>query len=238
MELSLIVGAAILAGIIQGVTGFGSGIVLMMVLPMMFALPQSAGISSAICICLCAQMVYMYRKYVNFKKIILPSILYLIVCSIAIRFSTIVDQVLMKKVFGIFLIVLAIYYLFINKNNDRKKIGIALSIFCIVVSALCDGLFGIGGPLMVMYFLSTTHNTHEYLVTIQTFLCINCVYNTIFRICNGILLPEHLLYIGIGIIGIIIGGFIANKLVDKLDGVLIRKLIYIMIGISGIINII
>jgi hypothetical protein len=238
MELSLIVGAAILAGIIQGVTGFGSGIVLMMVLPMMFTLPQSAGISSAICICLCVQMVYMYRKYVDFKKIILPALLYIVVCSISIRFSTVVDQAIMKKVFGVFLLVLAIYYLFIYKEGTRKKLGLGLSLFCIVASAMCDGLFGIGGPLMVLYFLSTTHTTHEYLGTIQTFFCINCIYNTIFRIANGILTVNHLLYIGIGIIGIIIGGFIGNKIVDKLDGMMLKKLTYIMIGISGIMNLI
>ena len=40
---------AVLAGIVQGITGFGSGIVIMMILPMFFALPQSAGISTAIC---------------------------------------------------------------------------------------------------------------------------------------------------------------------------------------------
>jgi hypothetical protein len=238
MELAFIIGTAFIAGIIQGVTGFGSSLVLMMVLPMMFALPQSAGISTAICICLNAQMLFMYRKHVDLKKIIPPAILYIAVCSVVIRFSTTVNQAMMKKVFGLFLIVLAIYYLFINKDGERKKIGLALSLFCIVVSATCDGLFGIGGPLMVMYFLSTTHNTHEYLGTIQTFFCINCVYNTLFRIYNGILLPEHLKYIGIGMVGIFIGGFIANKIVDKLDGVMLRKLIYIMIAISGIINII
>ena len=237
MELAII-GAAVLAGIVQGVTGFGSGIVLMMVLPMFFPLPQSAGLSTAICLFLNAMMVYTYRKHINFKKIIPPAMLYMIVCSITIRFSTAINQIVMKKIFGIFLIMLAVYYLFINKSNERKKLSFLTSLFCIIVSAVCDGLFGIGGPLMVLYFLSQTHHTHEYLGTIQTFFLMNCIYNTFFRIINGILLPEHLLYIGVGMVAIVIGGMIAKKLVDKMDGVLIRKLTYVMIGISGIVNLI
>lgn len=236
MEMITILLITIIAGIIQGVTGFGSGIIMMMVLPMLFALPQSAGISSAIGIFLNLSMVYAYRKYINIKKIVLPAILYIVVCSIAIYFSTMVNQVIMKKVFGIFLVVLAIYYLFIQKEGKKKKLTLAISICCIVISAICDGLFGIGGPLMVLYFLAQTHNTHEYLGTIQTFFFINCSYNTCFRIANGILKVEHLAIIGVGVIGIILGGLIGNKIVDKLDGVWIRKLTYLMIGVSGLIN--
>lgn len=231
--------SACIAGIVQGITGFGAGIVMMMILPMILGnIPQSAGVSTAICVILSAQMVYLYRKHVDIKKVILPSILYILICSISMYFSTMIDQNLMKKVFGTFLLLLAIYYLFINKNNERKKLSLALSLFCIIVSAACDGLFGVGGPLMVLYFLSTTHNTHQYLGTIQAFFTINCFYNTCFRIYRGIILPEHLIYIAVGMVCIVIGGYIANKIVDKLDGVLVRKLTYIMIGISGLINII
>ena len=229
---------AIGAGVVQGITGFGSGIVMMMILPMFFSLPQSAGISTAICMFLNISMVYTYRKSVNFKKVIIPSLCFLLICSTTIYFSTMFDQVLMKKILGIFFIVLSIYYLFINKSNDRKKLSLSVTVLFILISAICDGLFGIGGPLMVIYFLSQTHNTHEYLGIIQSFFLVNCIYNTGFRIMNGILLPEHLMLIGIGAISIMIGGMIARKVVDKLDGMVIRKLTYIMIGISGIINLI
>lgn len=237
MEI-IIMFTACLAGIVQGVTGFGSGIVLMMMLPMYFALAQSAGISTAICIFLNITMVYTYRKSINFKKILPPAILYIAICSCTIYLSTSIDQVLIKKIFGIFLMILSIYYLFIQKNNEKKKLSLFISLICIVVSAICDGLFGIGGPLMVLYFLAQTDNTYEYLGTIQTFFLINCIYNTIFRIYRGILLIEHLPLILMGVFGIIIGGLIANKIVNKLDGMMIKKLTYVMIGISGLINII
>ena len=61
--------AAVVAGIVQGVTGFGAGIVMMMILPSLFNnIPQSAGVSTAICSILCIQMAYMYRKHIDIKK--------------------------------------------------------------------------------------------------------------------------------------------------------------------------
>ncbi|MCD7950835.1 MAG: sulfite exporter TauE/SafE family protein [Erysipelotrichaceae bacterium] len=231
----MILGIALLAGLVQGVTGFGGSIVMMMVFPYLFALLQAAGISTAICTFLNLIMVINYQKYINIKKIIPPAILYIMVCSITITLATTVNQTLMKKVFGVFLIILAIYYLFIDKG-ERKKLSLIVSIICIVVSAMCDGLFGIGGPLMVLYFLSQTHNTHEYLGTISLFFMINCIYNTCFRIYNGIISIAHLPYIAIGVVSIMIGGLIATRIVDKLNGAFLRKLTYIMIGISGIVN--
>ncbi|MCR5469218.1 MAG: sulfite exporter TauE/SafE family protein, partial [Lachnospiraceae bacterium] len=84
------------------------------------------------------------------------------------------------------LMILAVYYLFFNKTGDKKKMRLSVCAICIVVSAVCDGLFGICGPLMVLYFLSVTESTYEYLGTLQLFFTINSVYNTIFRFAKGI----------------------------------------------------
>lgn len=229
---------ALAAGLIQGVTGFGAGIVMMLVLPYLYPLTQSAGISVCVSLFLLLSMVYTYRKYINFKLIPIPSITFLIVITFTIMYSVDLDASLMKKVFGIFLIVLAIYYLFFNKQSSDKPMSKVTAVFCIIISAICDGLFGIGGPLMVLYFMNKTKDHQEYIGTIQTFFMINCLYTTIFRIYKGILLPEHIMIIIIGITGIIIGGLLANKLVNRLDVELVKKLTYIMIGISGISNLI
>ena len=67
---------------------------------------------------------------------------------------------------------------------------------------------------------------------------VNSIYNTAFRFYRGILLPEHFIYIGVGLIGIISGVSLANKIVDRLNANVMRKLIYVMIGVSGVINLI
>lgn len=226
---------AFLGGIVQGVTGFGAGIVMMMVLPVFFLIPQAAGISSTIGLMLCSLMAYRYRKSVNIKKAIFPSALFLIVSSFSAYFSMYVNQVFIKKIFGAFLIALSIYFIFFS-NKEKKPLNLVASLFCIVCSGISDGLFGIGGPLMVLYFLNQTDGTEEYLGTIQTFFLVNSIYMAIFRFVNGIIDSNHLLPIACGMLGIALGQVVASKIVSKIDGQMLRKVTYVTIGVSGIIN--
>ncbi len=237
MMYGVIAFIALCAGILQGVTGFGAGIVMMMVLPSLFPLNQAAGVSCAIAIVLSLSMFWRYRKYIELKKVLWPAILYVAVSGISIVFSTMVNQAVMKKVFGVFLILLSAYYLFFNKAQE-KELNLLVSVIFIAVSGACDGLFGIGGPLMVLFFLGQTHSKEEYLGSIQAVFLVNLVYGTMMRMFNHILTPWHLPYIGIGMACILAGLMIANKIVDRMDGEKIKKITYVVIGISGILNVI
>lgn len=68
-KLLLVLIPAVCAGLIQGVTGFGAGIVMMIFLPMIFPVVTSAGISQSICLVLTFMMFLRYRKYANLKLI-------------------------------------------------------------------------------------------------------------------------------------------------------------------------
>ena len=238
MRFAVIAVTALIAGLVQGVTGFGAGIVLMMALPYFLPVPQSAGVSTGICIVLFVSMIIRYRRAINLKKALLPSVLNIAICTVTISFATGVDQHLAKKILGGFLLLLAVYYLFLSPSGGAKPIPLPARLACIIISAVCDGLFGIGGPLMVVYFLSRTDSKEEYLGTIQAFFLINAVYNTAFRIIRGIILPEHLLLIVIGAAGIVLGALIAGRVVDRLNESILRKLVYGMIGVSGILNLV
>ena len=237
MAFIVIVCLSLIAGIVQGVTGFGAGIVMMMGFPYFFSLPISAAVSSAIGPILSVSMVITYKDHINYKELIVPTIIYNAVSTICIFISTGLDAGLMKKIFGVFMIGLSIYYLFMVKDGDRQKLSTPVGILFTVFSGACSALFGVGGPLMVIYFMGKTHSTHEYLGTLQAFFLIQGVYNTIVRIVTGILTVDLLPAIGIGFVALIVGGILAGKIVQKLDGALIKKITYIFIGISGLLNI-
>ena len=223
-----------IAGLVQGITGFGSGIVMMMVLPMYYAVIQAAGISNAISVFLNGMMAIRYRKHINIKKAIQPSILFLCASTISTYFATYVNQDLIKKEFGLFLIILAFYFIFFNKS--KRSLNLIGSICCVVISGICNGLFGIGGPLMVVYFLNQIHDTEEYLGTIQTFFFIDNLIITIFRFMNGILTFNLIPIVLFGMVGVGLGLILANKVIDKVDDQVIRKITYIMLGVSGVLN--
>ncbi len=236
MIYAILIVLTFLAGLVQGITGFGSCIVIMMVLPHYFPMAQAAGIAVATTLVMGVTMIVQYRKSVHIKEALLPSLLYIVVSSLVIHFSTRIDPAVMKKALGVFLILLSEYYLGFAKTDRGHKLPLIAGVFCIVVSAACDGLFGIGGPLMVIYFLSRTKTLYEYLGTLQLFFLVNNVYNTGFRFFKGILGSQHLIYIAVGMVGIFIGAMAARRIVDKVKTTVLRKLVYCMIGISGMIS--
>lgn len=235
----MIIGITLAAGIVQGVTGFGAGIIMMMVLPYLFEFfPTAAGISTAISFILTIMMFWTYRKHVDMRKLVLPALLYVATNYTVMGLAKYVNQTVMKKTFGVFLLILSIYYLFFNKQSKKKDVSLPLKIIFVMISGACAALFGIGGPLMVIYFLSLTHNTHEYLGNIQAFFLICNIFDIVGRFTNGYINLTHIPYFALGWFGILIGGLIANKLIKVLDGVIVQKCTYVMIGFAGIMNII
>ena len=230
--------APMLAGLVQGVTGFGGGIITMLIFPLFVSIPVGAGITSALGIPLCLSMVIRYRDEVNVKMALLPALLYNVISSLVISYSVYVDQVTIKKIFGVFLILLCLYYLFVSKSVQNRKLSLPLSIVCIAISATCDGLFGIGGPLMAVYFVSASDGKESYIANLQFLFAVTNVVNFFTRISKGFytfdLVPVTLL----GFAGITLGKKFGLKILDRLDLESMKKGVYLFVGLSGILNVI
>ncbi|MDD8049031.1 MAG: sulfite exporter TauE/SafE family protein [Thomasclavelia sp.] len=236
MEIYIIIAfLAILGGLIQGVSGFGAGIVVMSVLPYFLSVTSSAAVSSFMSVFLTAMMAYRYRKYINKNDLLLPALFFVVGGTIAIFFSTSIDTGFMKMILGLFLLVLAVYFYFFS-SKIKLKADIKTMFICGFISGVCDGLFGVGGPLMVLFFLSLTSSKEEYLGTIQAFFFIVCAYNFIFRVYRGIFTIDLLGFGIISVIAVFVGLQIGNKIVDKIDIEMTKKITYILIGVSGLIT--
>lgn len=160
----------------------------------------------------------------------------MIICTLTIMISSYINAFYLKKALGVFLAILTCYNLFFPK--EKQVISKSFACFCIILSAICDGFFGIGGPLMVVYFIAKIKDQKEYLGCIQMFFLINYLYNTGLRIYRGLLVMDYMLIILLGTIGILLGCFVAKKLLLFIDENKIRKFVYFVIGTSGVLNII
>ncbi len=102
---------ALFAGLVQGVTGFGAGILLMMFYPFCFSMVQSSAMCQLLCAVLCISIVWRYRRFVRFRMCILPLVFYFPVYLAAMQAAARLDMDYLKPVLGIFLIALAVYFI-------------------------------------------------------------------------------------------------------------------------------
>ncbi|GEO78617.1 hypothetical protein FD29_GL000781 [Companilactobacillus mindensis DSM 14500] len=227
--------AATMAGFVQGVTGFGSGIVMMIFLPYLLPINQSAGVSTLTMLIANAMVVWRYRKYLKWQKLAIPFGIYIVtaICSLFLSQSLASNH--LKLLLGILLVVLSLYYSLMNiRSITVKNIPIYVMIIFSLISGFFNGMFGIGGPLMALYFLTISDSKENYLASIQTFFLVDTFIMTTLRFSSGILDLSSIKFVLVGIIGAIIGTILANRLVQHLNIKFMTLFIYVFIGVSGL----
>ncbi|AUH38206.1 permease [Lactiplantibacillus plantarum] len=222
----------LLAGLVQGLTGFGAAIVMMIFLPQLFPIAQSAAVAGVIMAASVITLVWRYHQHIHFRQIIVPFIVYASVAAYSVHLGQVLDVQLLRRLLGALLVSLAGYFS-LSKRAANQTYPWWLAGLFMIISGFFNGLFGIGGPLMDLYFLSLADTTADYLGNLQTFFLIDVVYISTVRVLNGILTPVLLPHIMIGMVGAVIGTALAARILSRLPMTTVRHLIYLFIGLSG-----
>lgn len=227
--------SAIAAGIIQTVTGFGAAVFLMLIMPRYFDMVAAPAITSAVTVGLSAALAWKFRRHIQWKNCMFPTIVYLLFSITAISFAKKLDLDHLSFVFGIFLIVLAVYFSVFSERITMKE-NRKTAALCAMISGITSGFFGIGGPLMAAYFISAIKEKESYIGTIQFLFAFTNMINLFTRIANGIFTIDLLPATILGFAGITVGKAVGLRILDKTDPRKIKKLVYAFVGISGILT--
>ena len=237
-NIMLIFVSALVGGAVQALTGFGTGVIMMIGLTMILPLANAGALSGCIQIPLQIAIMITYWKHIRWSMLLKPLPCYLGVSALGIILVTGRDVSGFKLLFGILLIALACYFIVFNGKISVSG-GWKSACICGGSAGLLSGMFGIGGPPMAIYTLAVTNaDKAAYLGTIQTFFFIATSYNTILRFIRGAFLPETLPLAAVGIAAVLIGKKIGTAIVNRIDTYTMSRIVYIFVGISGLIYVI
>lgn len=224
---------AMVAGFVQGLTGFGAVIVMMTIFPFILPIAPAAGIAGLSMLASMVGLTYRYRHEFKLKRVVVPFIIYAAVATWSVHLSSVLDTHVMRVLLGCLLVALCLYFTLFKNAGDRKYPWY-IAVCFMVISGFFNGLLGIVGPLMALYFLSLSTSIPEYTASIQGFFLIDAFYINSVRVANGILDVHDVPYILVGMIAAGIGTILAARVANKLDDQTFRKWIYRFIGLSGI----
>lgn len=228
---------AFLAGMIQGVTGFGAGILLMLFYPFCFSMVQSTFMCQFLCAVLCVSIVWRYRHFVCVRLCVLPLLFYFPVYFIFLRVAIGLNMDGLKPVLGIFLMILAVYFI-VGEGKIQMTAGVKSAFLCAALAGIIDAFFGIGGPTMVIYFMAVLEDKKKYLGTIQLFFMMTNLYGTIMRSFSGQLNPGILLPLAVGAAVLLVGAWAGSRIVDRIDIAKMKTFVYGFIGVAGLITLV
>lgn len=235
-ELMWILIPGIAAGLCQSVMSFGSGVIAMLFYPAVIGMVQSASLMQCISIVTCIWLVVRYRKYINFKIIWLPLLLYFPVYLLVIPIAVNMDMGISSIILGICTLATAVYmFFFSNRITIRPSIASALS--CAVLGGVIDAFFGNGGLPIVVYLLAILRDKKEYIGTAQMYFLVTCSFGTAIRLSKGILTIDLLPYAVLALIALLAGVKAGMYIVDKVDTFQIKRITCVSLALAGIFTI-
>ncbi len=234
--VALVVGA-FFGGFIQPITGFGSALILVLFLSPFYSMTIAPSLAAGISIGLCAPMVWRSRKSIDWRGALFPVAVYTAVNILVIRMLGSFDLKLLTMVFGAFLVVLSVYYLFFAKKVSVKPSRTA-AFLCSAFSGITGGLFSVGGPLMALYFVASTDRRETYVGNLQFLFTVTNIVSALMRAAGGLypasLLPATLL----GTAAIIAGERVGARVSAHVNASNIKTVVYIGVGVSGLLTLV
>lgn len=227
-----------IASLTQRVSGFGFGMLFMTAAPfLMPSYPEATTLSGALAlVCALVTGVEMV-KFVPWKKLAIILITFLVVSFVSIRFVGMIDGKMMKGVLGVVLILLSIYFSFI-RSKIRMKPSVKVQLGMGVFSGVMGGLFAMQGPPAVIYFISCADDKEEYMALTQWYFIISNSYMTVARAVNGYFTPTVGKAWMYGVVAVILGLLVGRRIYRNVPIELIRKIVYILIGVSGLVAVV
>ena len=248
------------ASFVQRTTGFGFGIFIMTMLP--FFLPtygEATTLSGLLAITTSAVIVWRMRNYVTWKRLWLILLTFIVVSTIAIFALARIEDHILKRILGMALIVISIYFaLFSQKiklpttkkaaiEREKSDAGIGSSereqarpkvkvqVGAGTLSGLMGGFFGMQGPPAVLYFIQSEPSKEHYMAMTQTYFLIGNVMMTFVRAYNGFFTTTVLTDYCFGLGGVIIGTTLGAYVFKRIPNRIFRYIVYAYIAISGVI---
>jgi uncharacterized membrane protein YfcA len=177
-----------------------------------------------------------YIKYVTWQRLLPMVAAFVLFSTIAICLLDRIEGQAMRVVLGIMLIIISIYFSFFKdklqkviRPTKRWQLGTGS------VSGIMGGLFGMHGPPVVLYLISSEPDKDHYMGMIQTYAVITNITMVIVRIWNGYVTPAVGMTYLYGLSGLAIGVIAGNWAYRRIPNRLFTYIVYAYICISGII---
>lgn len=235
-EIFIIMIIILIGSFIQGVSGFGFGLFAMGFLPFFFSVKDSALFVMSL-----AVVVSLNILVRNYKKIVFKSIFFLLFASLAGRvlsfyiLNAFGEMDFMKKILGMFLILVVVYLLFNRKEPSKAALERPfIPIVFGLLGGIIGGVFAVGGPFFVFYFLFLFKDKYQYSANLQAVFFVNNSFTLVLHGFNGDFSLDFLLSFVVGVVTVIFGTTLGLKMFDKLPHQVIKKFAMIVVLVASI----
>lgn len=222
------------ASLVQGISGFAFGMVVLMVFPYLFGYTKSLVLAALMATLVMLYNAFLYRRTIDWTWIPKWLLVYIVADLLGVLvLKRVGDHPIWYPLMGVIFILMALYLLW-GQKIIHVKVGLGSMVVLSLLSGLIMGAFGVGGPLMAAFFLEATESKDYYLGTSQLVLGLTLAIDFLLRVFNGMFTVDLVGYTLLGVVSMAAGLYIAKVLVSRMDALTMRKIICVVMLADGV----
>ena len=231
----LILILALCASFVQRTIGFGFGILMMTMLPLLMpSYGEATALSGILAMFTSAAATVSMHRFISWKRMLPVLGVFLIVSTGAIFLLHGINDRIIMIVLGIVLIITSLYFIMLSGRIHIRP-TLPAQIGTGILSGLMGGFFAMQGPPAVLYFLSSEKDKEHYLAMISAYLLTGNLTTTLVRYFNGFLTRDVGIGVLWGIAGVAAGAFLGAKAFRRIPHKVFDYIVYAYIAFSGIV---
>lgn len=232
MNWPVIIAILSCAGLVQGMTGFGFGLVSMSLLPALLGLKQAAAIGTFYgLLVIIGTFIRHYRDY-DWRLGIPFLISSCIGVPIGVYFLENLNERLLLKTLGVLMLYFAVREFILKKRLEN--ISTAMSVPFGLFSGCLSGAFNLGGIPTATYAYAHPWTRGQIMAFLQTMLILSCTLRLILYGKIGYLKDFSWTFGAVVAVPLFASMFLGNYIMSRIHPQHLRKGIFGFIGLAGI----
>jgi len=218
---------------VKGLTGFASSPIIVPLLTLFLDIKFVVPAIATVTFFSGLMMFIMTRKNINKDEFIFVLIFVIIGSFIGAQILANFDSIFLKKIFGIVIILFALRMLLIAYKKVIKKIKRFWGAIAGFIGGISGGIFDINGPPIVIY-MGHKLKKESFRATITAIFFVDVIWRNILYVLNGVASFESFKFALFLLPALIIGILIGSKIHIKINEVLFRRVVAVVLFITGI----
>lgn len=233
----LFAGIVFFASVVQGISGFAFGLIVLMVFPHLFGYSDALVLANLMTLVLLVYNSFLYRRYCVWKWLPVGVSVFAVTDLLGVLvLKRVGDSSIWYTLLGVMFILMAVYMMWGQNKLHIRANQVTLAIFS-GVTGLLIGAFAVGGPIMAVFFMEACQSKEEYLGTIQVLSLFGMALDMAFRIANGMVTWALVGDTMKVLIFLLAGVLVATRLVRRIDALMLRRIVCLLMLVNGVVMI-
>lgn len=233
----LFAGIVFFASVVQGISGFAFGLIVLMVFPHLFGYSDALVLANLMTLVLLVYNSFLYRRYCVWKWLPVGVSVFAVTDLLGVLvLKRVGDSPIWYTLLGVMFILMAVYMMWGQNKLHIRANQVTLAIFS-GVTGLLIGAFAVGGPIMAVFFMEACQSKEEYLGTIQVLSLVGMSLDMVFRVANGMVTWALVGDTMKALIFLLAGVLVATRLVRRIDALMLRRIVCLLMLVNGVVMI-